>query len=58
MNLLPIPGLDGGKILLYLIEALRGKPMDLEKEGWLNLAGYALLLFLMIALTFKDLAKV
>ena len=58
MNLLPVPGLDGGKILLYLVEAVRGRPLDLEKEGWLNLAGYALLIVLMIALTFKDLAKV
>lgn len=58
MNLLPIPGLDGGKILLYLIEAVRRKPLDLEKEGWLNLAGFALIFFLMIALTFKDIVNV
>lgn len=57
LNLLPIPALDGGKIVIYLIEVLRGKPMDQEKEGWINLAGYALLMALFLLLTYKDILK-
>jgi regulator of sigma E protease len=58
MNLLPIPALDGGKVVVYLIELLRRKPMRLEVEGWINMVGFALLISLMLLLTFKDIFRV
>ena len=54
MNLLPIPGLDGSKLILGLIEAVRGKPIPPEKEAIVNTVGMVLLLGLMVLLTFKD----
>ena len=41
MNLLPIPALDGGRLVFILIEAVRGKPVDPEKEGMIHMAGMA-----------------
>lgn len=55
MNLLPIPGLDGGKLLLNLFELVRGKPIPPEKEGLINLIGFAFLLILIIAVTGNDI---
>lgn len=57
LNLLPIPALDGGKILLNLIEAIRGKPLSEEKEGIITLIGVALMVLLMIAVTWNDIQK-
>lgn len=57
VNLLPIPGLDGGKLLLNLFELLRGKPIPAEKEGMINLVGFALLLVLIIAVTGNDIYR-
>jgi len=57
LNLLPIPALDGGKIVIYLIEIVRGKPLDQEKEGWIHLLGYILIMTLIIVLTYKDILK-
>ena len=53
-NLLPLPALDGGRLLFVLIEAVRGKPIDPEKEGIVHLVGFALLILLMIVVTVKD----
>lgn len=59
MNLLPIPALDGGKIVFLLIEALRGKPLSEKIEMNLSLIGIALLFGLMIYVTiFGDLARI
>ncbi len=58
MNLLPIPALDGGKLLFTLIEALRGKPLDREKEGMVNLIGMVLLMILMVFIFFNDIRNV
>ena len=58
MNLLPIPALDGGKLLFTLVEALRGKPLDREKEGIVNLIGMALLMLLMVFIFFNDIRNV
>ncbi len=55
LNLIPFPALDGGRLLLLLIEGVRGKPLNREKEGLINLVGFALLLLLMIVITFKDI---
>lgn len=57
MNLLPIPGLDGGKIIFTLIEMIRRKPISKEVEGTLTLAGVGLLILIMIVVTFGDVAK-
>lgn len=55
MNLLPIPALDGGRLFFLIIEALRGKPIDQEKEGMVHAAGMAVLMALMIFVLFLDI---
>jgi len=57
VNLLPIPGLDGGKLLLNFIEGIRGKPLSEEKEGILTLISVGLLLLLMIFVTWNDIQR-
>lgn len=57
MNLLPIPALDGGRLLLYLIELIRRKPLSPEKEGMVTVAGALLLVALMVFVMFNDIAK-
>lgn len=57
MNLLPIPALDGGRIVFLFIEMLRGKPLDAEKEGMIHLIGFALLITLMLFVTYKDIIR-
>lgn len=56
-NLLPIPALDGGKLLLNVIEGIRGKPMSQEKEGILTLIGFGLLMVLMVLVTWNDFQR-
>lgn len=56
-NLLPIPALDGGKILLNIIEAIRKKPLKQETEGYITLAGVAIMLLLTIAVTWNDIVR-
>ena len=55
MNLLPIPALDGGRLVFLIIEALRGKPVKREHEGIVNFIGMKLLVILMIVVLFKDI---
>ncbi|WP_349948298.1 RIP metalloprotease RseP [Lacrimispora sp. BS-2] len=57
MNLLPIPALDGGRLLFLIIEAIRGKRMDPEKEGLVNLISMAALMALMIFVVFNDISR-
>lgn len=57
MNLLPLPALDGGRLVFVLIEAIRGKPVPPEKEGYVHLAGMALLLILVVFVLFNDITK-
>jgi len=54
-NLLPLPALDGGRILFVLIEAIRGRRVDPAKEGLVHLIGMALLLGLMLIMTIQEL---
>ena len=56
-NLLPIPALDGGRILFVLIEMVRGKPMSPEREGLVHLVGFAILFGLMIILIINDVVN-
>ncbi|NNJ33116.1 RIP metalloprotease RseP [Lacrimispora defluvii] len=57
MNLLPIPALDGGRLLFLIIEAIRGKRMDPEKEGLVNMISMAALMALMIFVVFNDISR-
>jgi regulator of sigma E protease len=54
-NLLPLPGLDGGRIFFVIVETIRGKRVDPEKEGAVHLIGLALLVTLMIFITYHDI---
>lgn len=56
-NLLPIPGLDGGRLIFCFIELIRRKPVKPEHEGYVHLAGMALLFGLMIFATFNDVMR-
>lgn len=58
MNLLPIPGMDGGRLIFLFIEAIRGKPIEKKKEGIVTLVGFVLLLLLMVFVFFNDIRKV
>lgn len=55
MNLLPIPALDGSRIIFLLLEGLRGKPVDPEKEAMVHMIGITLLMVLMVVITYKDI---
>ena len=57
-NLLPIPALDGSRIVFLVIELIRGKPIDPEKEGMVHFVGIILLLTLMVGITYKDLMRI
>lgn len=58
MNLLPIPALDGGRLLFLLVEVLRGKPIPSEKEGIVHLIGFAALMVLMGFVMYNDIARI
>ncbi len=57
MNLLPIPALDGGRLLFLLVETVRGKKIDPEKEGLIHFIGFALLILLVLFVTYYDLIR-
>lgn len=57
MNLLPIPALDGGRLLFFAVEGLRGKPLDRHKEGMVHFIGFALLMLLMLVVTWNDIQR-
>jgi len=57
MNLLPIPALDGGRLIFLLIEVVRGKPVPPEKEGYVHLAGMIALMVLMVIVLFNDIGR-
>lgn len=57
MNLLPIPALDGSRLVFLLIEGLRGKPVDPEREGMIHMIGFSLLLLLMVFVTYQDILR-
>jgi regulator of sigma E protease len=54
-NLLPLPALDGGRILFVLIEAVRGRRLDPAREGMVHLIGMLMLLVLMVVITYQDI---
>ena len=57
MNLLPLPALDGGRLLFFGFEAVRGKPIDAQKEGMVHFVGIVLLMILMVAVTWNDIQR-
>lgn len=57
MNLLPLPALDGGRLLFMVVEAIRGKRVDPEKEGMVHFVGMMLLFALMIFVIFNDVRR-
>ncbi|MBR3162941.1 MAG: site-2 protease family protein [Clostridia bacterium] len=57
-NLLPIPALDGGKLLLLIIEAIRRKPLKQETEASITLLGFSLLIVLSIYVTYNDILRI
>ena len=57
MNLLPLPALDGGKLLFFLFEAIRGKPIEKQKEGMVHFVGIVLLMLLMLVVTWNDIQR-
>lgn len=56
-NILPIPGLDGGRLLFVIIEAIRGKRISPEREGLIHLVGVAALLALVLVISFYDVTS-
>lgn len=55
MNLLPLPALDGGRLVFLLIEGVRRKPVSSRIEGYIHFAGLAILMLFMVIITFKDI---
>ncbi len=58
LNLLPIPGLDGSRIVFLIIEGIRRKPVSPKIEGAVHLCGYVFLFGIMILFTFKDVLRI
>ncbi|WP_040948708.1 RIP metalloprotease RseP [Gorillibacterium massiliense] len=56
-NLLPIPALDGSRLVFIGLEALRGKPIDPNRESFVHFIGFAMLMLLMIAVTYNDILR-
>jgi regulator of sigma E protease len=56
-NLLPLPAVDGGRLLFLLLELVRGKPVSAKYEGLVHAAGFMLLILLMVVVTFNDIVK-
>jgi len=57
MNLLPLPALDGGRLVFQFIEVIFGKPVPPEKEGFVHMIGMVALLGLMVFVLFNDITK-
>jgi len=57
MNLLPIPALDGSRLVFLLIEGIRRKPIDRDKEAMVNFVGFVLLMTLMLVVTYCDIER-
>jgi regulator of sigma E protease len=56
-NLLPIPALDGGRAAFILVEMVRGRPVDPEKEALVHVGGFAMLIVLMLVVSYQDVAR-
>ena len=57
MNLLPIPALDGGRLVFLILEAVRKKPINRQAEAMIHMAGFVLLMALMFVVMYHDIMK-
>ncbi|SHJ91036.1 RIP metalloprotease RseP [Paramaledivibacter caminithermalis] len=57
LNILPFPALDGGRIIFAIIELIKGSPVDPEKEGFVHMIGFVILIALMIIVIYKDIVR-
>lgn len=57
LNIIPFPALDGGRALMLIIEKIKGSPVNQRVEGFINAAGFAMLIALMIIVTVRDISK-
>jgi regulator of sigma E protease len=57
-NLFPIPALDGSRILFLLIEKIRGRPVEPQKENFIHMIGFGLLLLLIVVITYNDILRI
>lgn len=58
LNLLPLPALDGGRLLFMFVEVVRGKPVSPEKEGLVHFAGLVVFMVLMVFIMYNDIMKI
>ncbi|MBC7324894.1 MAG: site-2 protease family protein, partial [Moorella sp. (in: Bacteria)] len=58
INLLPIPALDGSRLVFLGLEAVRGRPLNPEKENLIHLIGFALLMGLLVLITYQDIIRI
>ena len=58
MNLIPLPALDGGRLVFLILEAVRKKKVDPDKEGMVHFVGIVLLMGLMVLVMFNDIRKI
>jgi len=56
-NLLPLPALDGGRLVFLIVELVRGKPIKPEYEGYVHFAGIVIMMLFMVFITYKDIVK-
>lgn len=57
LNLFPIPALDGSRLVFLFVEGVRGKPLNPDKENFIHLIGFVLLLAVMLAITYRDIMR-
>ena len=57
INLFPIPAMDGGRLVFIIIEKLRGKPIDAEKEGLVHFIGFFVLMLFMVLIAYNDIRR-
>ena len=57
MNLLPLPALDGGRLIFLVVEAVRGRPGPPDKEGMVHFAGFVALMILMVFVMYNDIMR-
>ncbi len=58
LNLLPVPALDGGRLVFLILEVFRGKPVPPEKEGMVHFIGFVFFMILMVVIFFNDIVNV
>ena len=58
MNLLPLPALDGGRLIFLFLEGIFRRPLNRKVEGYIHLAGFAFLMLLMVFVMFNDIRRI